>query len=85
MRARDDGADGSWGWSKFPLTISRIQRESIDKISRRGPRPDEIKLMKRIEAEAIRERRQHVKVEELPNLSPVNVVKFTNGAAQLSV
>lgn len=62
MRARDDGADGSWGWSKFPLTISRIQREAIDKESRRGPRPDEIALFKRIERDAAREHRQAMHV-----------------------
>lgn len=72
------------GWREFPLTISRIQREAIDKIARRGPRPEEIRLMRKIEAEAIRERRQHAKAEpiELPNLSPVQVIKYTNGAAQ---
>lgn len=84
MRNRDDKADGSWGWSRFPHTISRIQREAIDKESRRGPRPDEIRLMKRIEAEAVRERRLHAAAESPLLPSPAQVIKYLTAVQQIS-
>ncbi len=68
------------GWREYPLTISRIQREAIDAVARRGPRPDEIRLIRKIEAEAVRERRLHNAAEIVgPAQSEVTITRFARG------
>ena len=44
----------SFGPRQWPLHVSKHQRDGYEHTLRRGPRPDEVKLFKRIEAETIR-------------------------------